>query len=198
MATNLLALVGAMRRHFAHAAGSTPEVAAEAAKVLSALDTPSRPTTAAAPGNHPVLRHIEALGADAGDLLEGTLAPQAAVLPWRYGYHPRPDAPGLENEMAWAELVGPAAPVFSDSVGFGLTLIGPHTYYPAHHHPAVELYAVVRGTAIWTAAGRSGEQPPGSFILHPSNVVHAMRTAGQALLAIYSWTGDILTPSAYD
>jgi hypothetical protein len=54
------------------------------------------------------------------------------------------------------------------------------------------------GTAVWTADGQSAPQPPGSFILHPRNVIHAMRTTHHALLAINSWSGDALSPSVYD
>ncbi len=63
---------------------------------------------------------------------------------------PRKDAPNLENEMGWAEIVGPEAPFKSDEVCFGLTLIGAHSTYPPHRHPARELYLVLAGRAAWT------------------------------------------------
>jgi hypothetical protein len=78
------------------------------------------------------------------------------------------------------------APIASDEVCLGVTLIAPHTLYPLHRHNAVETYFVLSGTATWTAAGRSQTQPPGSFILHPSNIVHAMQTWDEPLLAVYT------------
>jgi len=100
--------------------------------------------------------------------------------------------------MAWAEIVGPPESLFhSDHVCFGLTLIGPHTHYPAHTHPAVELYQVVAGTAQWQLNGQWSTKPPGSFILHPSHAEHAMRTGEEPLLAIYSWSGAIHTLSSF-
>lgn len=196
MAASLAKLVEAMRAQFAEGTGRSDEAGAEAAKVLALL--PNLPTAVKLPSGtgHPVLRHVREMAAIPG-LLDGHFTALADRLPWRFGYLPRADAPGLENEMAWAELVGPAAPIKSDKVGFGLTAIGPHTHYLAHMHPAVELYKVVLGTALWTAEGKASERLPGTFILHPSNVVHAMRTGEQALLAIYSWTGDIVSPSIY-
>lgn len=121
----------------------------------------------------------------------------AAHLPWRYGYAPRDDAPGLEGAMGWAELIGPLAPIVSREVCFGLTLIGPHTHYLPHRHPAVELYRIVIGHPQWTVGSTISLRAPREAILHDSDVVHAMRTADEPLLAIYSWTGDIETPSAW-
>lgn len=72
--------------------------------------------------------------------------------------------------MAFAEIIGPEAPYRSPSVCIGLTLIGPGTLYPLHLHPAIELYLVAAGTAIWSRM----EFPVGIrralsfFILHKS------------------------------
>lgn len=35
------------------------------------------------------------------------------------------------------------------------------------------------------------------MILHPSNVIHAMETHDEPLLAAYTWSGDVHTLSAY-
>ena len=194
----MIALLEAMRRHVAAGLGQGGAVEAETGRVLAALDS-ARPWSAAPvpPSSHPSLRALTAF--EGGDrILDGQFLPLAAQLPWRYGYDPRPDAPGLEDSMAWAELIGPKAPILSDAVGFGLTLIGPRTHYRPHRHPAVELYAVIAGTAIWTADGIAAPKPPGSFILHPENVVHAMQTGDEPLLAVYSWTGDIVSPSVWE
>lgn len=194
----MIALLEAMRRHVAAGLGQGGAVGAEIARVLAALDS-ARPWSAASvpPSLHPSLRALAAFG-DKDAILDGCFLPRAAHLPWRYGYESRPDAPGLEDRMAWAELIGPKAPIVSNAVGFGLTLIGPWTYYRPHRHPAVELYAVVAGTAFWTADGITDLRPPGSFILHPENVVHAMQTKDEPLLAVYSWTGDIVSPSVWE
>lgn len=123
--------------------------------------------------------------------------PLADALPWRYSYSSRPDFPGIENRMAWAELVGPKAPFHSDQVCLGITVIGPRVRYPEHAHPAVEVYYVLSGTARWTAKGVTKAQPPGAYILHPSNIVHVMETGDEPLIAAYTWSGEIHTLSAY-
>jgi len=34
-------------------------------------------------------------------------------------------------------------------------------------------------------------------VLHRSGAAHAMASKGEALLAIYSWTGDVVSPSVW-
>jgi hypothetical protein len=135
---------------------------------------------------------LAGLDRDAPDIA-AALRPLAEGLPWRYSYAARADAPELHLNMGWAECVGPAAPFRSDEVCLGLTLIGPHTHYPAHRHPAVEFYHVLTGAAVWSGHLR----PPGAYILHESNQEHAMRTGEAPLLALYTWTGDVVSPSVW-
>lgn len=201
MAVDVGRLVQAMRRHFVPSLQTggalSREVGEEARAVLAAIPEDASAILEASAEAHPVLRHIETWLAAGADPLEGGFAPVAGALPWRYSYAPRVDAPGLETRMAWAEIVGPAAPILNDRVGFGLTFIASDTHYLSHRHPAVELYNVVSGHARWQAGGQAAIMPPGSFVLHPANIVHAMRTADQPLLAIYSWSGDIVSPTAW-
>ncbi|PKU23359.1 dimethylsulfonioproprionate lyase family protein [Telmatospirillum siberiense] len=189
-----------MRDHFAKGLAVPGPVAEETTRVLAHLPdrlraSPHEPVLS--PSSHPVAlavaRTAEGLPSAWAEAL-GALAP---LLPWRFTYAPRPDAPGLGERMAWAEIIGPAAPVLNDHVGFGLTFIGAETHYLAHRHPAVELYNVVAGTARWNLEGADVARPPGSFVLHPSQAVHAMRTSDEAMLAIYSWSGDIVSPTVY-
>lgn len=190
----------ALRRQLATGAGRDDAIGAEIHRVTAALDALDPTPRPAAATGHPLLRHLpaawNALQTEAPDLA-ALLERDGPALPWRYGYAPRPDAPGLEAAMGWAEIVGPAAPFQSDQICLGLTLIGPHHHYLPHRHPAVELYRVLTGTAAWSGPTGSGPQPPGSFILHRSNAVHAMQTGEETLLALYSWSGDILSPSVW-
>jgi hypothetical protein len=125
------------------------------------------------------------------------LRPIADDLSWRYSYAPRADAPGLASAIGWAEIVGPLAPFRSDAVCLGLTLIAAGSFYPPHRHPAVELYHILTGHPEWTAGADTRIQALGAFILHDSDMIHAMRTGHEPLLAIYTWTGDIVSPSVW-
>lgn len=194
-------LLQAMRKHFLNGSHLNSEAEAERRQVASLLDTASKAALPCHPSGHGVLEHLPAvleLLKRNAPALSQALSPIADGLPWRYSYRPRADFPNLERRMAWSEIVGPPQSLFhSSEVCFGLTLIGPHTHYPAHRHPAVELYQVIAGTAQWQLNGQWSPKPPGSFILHPADAVHAMRTGDQPLLALYSWSGDIHTLSSF-
>jgi len=119
-------------------------------------------------------------------------------LPWQYNYSERTDAPDLGRRIAFAELIGPAAPYVSHDICLGFTLIAPNTLYPTHHHPATELYYAISGTACWILEGVAQDHCPGTFVLHPSRARHAMRTSDETLLALYTWSGpDVQTTSVY-
>lgn len=174
-------------------------VGEEAARIL-ALDIPE-PTGTFGRSRFPVTAFIgEALrhGVPETKLMLDILAEVLPNLPWKYNYEPRGDMPDLGVKMAWGEIIGPEAPYLSSSFCFGFTMIAPDSLYPAHFHPAVELYYVLSGTAEWTLNGKAALQKPGTFILHPANAVHAMRTGKEPLLAMYTWSGDdVVTLSQY-
>jgi hypothetical protein len=180
---------------------TSDDVGQEAARVLALLNPLPALTGTFPKSEHPSTRHLETVfvaGDDTTDDLLVAVRGVAFHLPWRYSYAKRSNAPGLEDNMAFAELIGPDAPYVSERVCFGLTLIGPNTFYPPHRHPAIELYYVVAGEATWTANGSLRRNPPGAYILHDSQVVHAMQTHQQPLLAVYTWSGkDIRSSSVY-
>jgi Dimethlysulfonioproprionate lyase len=197
----VLQLIDAMKVRLNQRAVTSDDVGEEAARVLALLN-PLPALTGTFPKNeHPSTRHLETALAPSDDATDDFLAAVGGVayhLPWRYSYAKRSDAPGLEDNMAFAEIIGPEAPYVSERVCLGLTLIGPNTFYPPHRHPAIELYYIVAGEATWTANGASRRNPPGAFILHDSQVVHAMQTHQQSLLAVYTWSGeDIRSSSVY-
>lgn len=133
-------------------------------------------------------RHLAGLSGNA-------LGPEVAGLDWHYGYAIRL---GLARDVAFANIAGPKGPLVTTSVRLGLTLIGPEILYPEHHHPAVELYVVLNGTADWSAGGGAFvPRGPGAAILHPSGIRHATRTGPETLLALFGWTGAIEARSMF-
>ena len=193
MSGDIAEVLGRLRGQLDRAEGRAGEEATRVKTLLDRASTEQAPYTATA---HPLVRHLPAalagLDRDAPDIA-AVLRPLAKGLPWRYGYEASADRPDLHLDMGWAEFVGPAAPFRSDEVCLGLTLIGPHTHYAAHRHPAVELYHVLTGSAAWSGNSR----PPGAFILHESNQEHAMHTGNEPLLALYTWSGDVVSPSVW-
>jgi len=199
--SSVLKLIGRIQANLRQRTMTDDAIGKEAARVLELLEPLPPIEGTFSRSSHPSVRYLDA-ALEAGNAstvgLLDAIRPVAFELPWRYSYEKRDDAPGLENNMAFAEIIGPEAPYRSPSVCIGLTLIGPRTLYPLHSHPAIELYYVAAGTAIWIANGIPSLNRPGTFILHPSQVIHAMQTYEEPLLAVYSWSGeDVKTLSAY-
>jgi quercetin dioxygenase-like cupin family protein len=131
-------------------------------------------------------------GSEAG--LAISIAALAPALHWTYSYPDR----SLAGQIAFSQIVGRRGLRRGESLHIGLTLIAPHVAYPPHAHPAVELYLVIAGTARWQRGLEPpAPQPPGSIVLHASNVPHAMTTGDEPLLAIWTWRGDLDSPSRY-
>ncbi len=151
--------------------------------------------------DQPVCRHLnetldlaEAGPAEAGPAASVAAAarPFAAGLGWRHPYRIDDRLPGFSQSYAHANIVGGTGPVPSRDMFGGFILMAPQTFYPTHNHTAVELYLVLGGTAEW----RRGDEPwvlrpPGAFILHRSQIGHAMHTLDEPLLALYAWHGDL-------
>jgi mannose-6-phosphate isomerase-like protein (cupin superfamily) len=117
---------------------------------------------------------------------------------WTYGYPRDSRYPGLERQVAFTEVLGRTGIWSSQRMLLGFTLIAPHTHYPAHAHPAIELYLVIAGAATWALGDAPAEiLPPGSVIIHPSGAPHAMTTGAEPLLALFTWRGDLATSPSY-
>jgi hypothetical protein len=172
---------------------------AELDHLLAHTATPASSARRAAAANPAAQRHLPYILAEAGPCAAVTaaLAPVWQDMNWHYHYPERDDAPGLATDIAFAELVGPEAPLAAPDIRMGFTLIGPHIVYPAHAHPAQELYIVLSGRALWTQSGRPSWRDPGAVIVHASEEPHAMQTGAEPLLALYSWRGAIDAPARY-
>ena len=192
-------LIDESKRFLNERAQIDDDIGQEAAKFV-AREIPA-PSGTFEKSDSPLIRWIEDSAkhgsSETANLLKA-LKPALPFLPWKYNYEPRPDMPDLGNQMGWGEILGPEAPYHDEHFCFGFTLLGKNTFYPAHYHPATELYVVLSGHAEWTLDGVSKVRNPGEFILHPSNHVHSMRISDEPLLALYTWSGeDVVTLSKY-
>lgn len=105
------------------------------------------------------------------------------------------------DNFAFTQLAGPPIlgmrPIMypSQNIAVGFSLQAPHTFYPRHKHKALEFYGVLAGTALWQMGdGEWQAKPPGSFIFHDSEVIHAMQTQEEPLLTTFAWVGDFCAP----
>ena len=97
----------------------------------------------------------------------------------------------FENE-SFTEVIGPGGLLYSQNMRAGLLLLGEEIDYPSHNHEATEWYNVINGSGLWQQ-GNSNYQlrRPGSAIFHSEWETHAMRCNGQAVLALWSWSGEM-------
>lgn len=78
-----------------------------------------------------------------------------------------------------------------DGARVGLMTLPPGTVYPAHSHPAPEVYVVVAGRCRWSAGDRTRDLAAVSFAYHPPGVEHAIEVVGnESLHIVYVWWGD--------
>lgn len=197
-------LIGDFRNFFAAAMQSGCEAAPRIPAILAGIDRCGRPRRPEPRTLDPVDLHLDQalrLGRGHGhDPLLDSIAGCTETLVWNSSegaYGDRPEFRHFLDNYAFTVLVGPAKygleSLFHDSALLcGLTIQAPGVHYPAHVHPAIEIYAVAGGTAQWLR-GEEGwtPRPPGSVILHESGVAHAMETGDEPMLALFAWVSDL-------
>jgi len=196
------ALLAVLKEDLLRRAIDTVPLRDERDAILHAWPTPRLSSATLAPGRLPACHYLDkAVAAAASGPARRTaeaISPVRDALQWRYDYPLQPRWPDLASRMAFAPIIAAPGLMDADGVHLGLTLMAPHTHYPLHSHPAVELYLVLAGNAAWRVEGRPfAPQPPGALILHQSGIGHAMTTDAEPLLAVYFWRGDLVTAPAY-
>ena len=97
----------------------------------------------------------------------------------------------FENE-SFVEIIGPTGLLICPNIRIGLLLLGKNVFYPSHKHEALELYNILSGTSMWQLFDNDFEkQNPLDNIFHDEWVPHAMKTIGEPVLALFSWSGMI-------
>ena len=195
------ALLGALGDTYAAEAGRGgpgAKMAARLAKLIGRLDaSAARPV--AAPAKVPacallarIFAHAEAGPAAA---IGRALGPLIDTVNWVQTYSEAEMGARFLANYGYFDIASPNRGLIrTDALALGFLLLGPGTLYPAHRHPAVELYHVVAGSPDWRVEDGPWEaRPAGSFIFHRSMAIHAMRTGPEPLLALYAWLGDLAT-----
>ena len=105
---------------------------------------------------------------------------------WEFGYNKLP--PGLRNNFAFSEFMGPRGPIVADNLILGLVLFAPGTTYPTHQHQGItESYVCLSGAI---SENHVGVYAPGSLILNPPEHPHRITTSdSEPSLLAYAWVG---------
>jgi quercetin dioxygenase-like cupin family protein len=111
-------------------------------------------------------------------------------LRWERRTKAPPDGTNFHDGHANALVVGPGGLEDREDVWLGLSLLAPHVRYPDHRHPPEEVYVSLAGGSWWNSNMNWTTPGPGGLIYNQPNVLHAMRTADEPLLAIWClWVG---------
>ena len=120
-----------------------------------------------------------------------TLACVTPRLQWFQRPSSPTDDPRFSEHHANAELFGPRGLEQREDIRIGISVLAPATRYPDHQHPPEEIYSVMsRGE--WRCDQSDWYEPGiGSTVHHTPNVMHAMRSTDEPLLAVWClWLGD--------
>lgn len=163
-----------------------PEAQATAESLRAAADTdfPEQPPSALSPG---ILHTASLPGLAAVRLIHDA----HQWLPWADSPAASLQPTGLRAIKSIVTLLGPGAPIPSQTLLCGLFYQAPGSYYPLHAHNAAETYTILAGTALWQAGDQRLTLTPGQNIHHPPNLPHAMRAGPEGFLAMWRWSGDI-------
>ncbi len=96
----------------------------------------------------------------------------------------------LMQVLHWKELIGPStgAGIRHGEVRIGVIHLDAGATYPAHAHPAPEIYFIIRGKAEWTVGDETFEAIHGMAIYHPPDVSHNMINSDvEPLVSVVFW-----------
>ncbi len=142
----------------------------------------------------PVMKHLDEALKIAGEhgfkKIADAFAEVSGELPW--SQNPRyTEANGglnLLNGYAYASLSGPEGPIKCIAPRGGFYLMGPDVFYPDHNHAPREAYLVMTPGVEWRLdKGDWFQVEPGDVIYHSPWQMHAMRSAGNPVLAYAVW-----------
>jgi len=173
-----------------HAAGADKRITDAANRIFSALQSPA-PQTAPLAARPPVCRHLpqalERACTSPGHVADLANAFAAIESQLRWKTRPGAEIHGEHflNSHANANIVGAEGIETRADVWIGVSLMAPGTRYPDHRHPPEEIYVVLSG-GEWCNTDTPWHAPGiGNLVYNPPDIVHAMRSAQQPLLALW-------------
>ena len=114
------------------------------------------------------------------------------IAQWRETYKGTQIASDFMDRFGCYCLVGSGGAFTSAQFSSYVVYMPSHLEYPAHHHPAEELYVILAGSAEFHCAGKAPETlGPGDVSQHASNQPHATITRDQPVLAYVVWRNNL-------
>lgn len=116
-------------------------------------------------------------------LLASYLMQNQAALSWYQKTGTQDD--GFSAGHANAQIIGPNGLFQSQQILVGVTLMFPNLLYPEHQHPPEEVYVTLSEGSWWQQGGAWHSPGTQGYVYNPPNIMHAMRSTQQPLLALW-------------
>jgi hypothetical protein len=118
-------------------------------------------------------------------------------LAWRQSYTAAEIGESYVRSSGYVEMLGRRGHFGAAGTAFGLGVIGRDAFYPAHRHPAEEVYLPIAGRGAWQVEDRPWRRAgPGEPVRMAPRAWHAIRTGETVLVYLYAWHGgDPSVPS---
>lgn len=122
------------------------------------------------------------------DRVSGLAAAFAAIEP-DLAWFARPDRqtgdPNFPHFHASGPIIGNGGLEARDDVRMGASLLAPDTFYPDHQHPPEEVY-IALSPGRWRQNDGAWHEPGiGGLVYNPPNIIHAMHSNAEPLLALW-------------
>ena len=103
------------------------------------------------------------------------------------------------HHFAGGTVAGPTAPWHVDHLVLDVFVYGPNIDYPAHAHPAEEVYLILGGTAEFKIGADPQYRPlrAGDVTYHSPNLPHAIRIGEEPVVGVVMYRGDLEGPLWY-
>ncbi len=132
-----------------------------------------------------------------GTPLLNAIAAAANAAHWQQTYSEEEVGRAYLDAYGWVELLGPDGHFHAPDLRAFIGIWGPGLHYPAHAHPASEIYFVLQGSARFRIAG----QPPndavtGDTVEVPGGLRHEMTMGPEGFVVFALWKGPCLARNA--
>jgi hypothetical protein len=118
--------------------------------------------------------------------LADALAQIEPQLAWGHRWKAKLAGPRFYDGHANANIVGPEGLEKRDDIWIGVSLMAPDIRYPDHHHSPQEIY-VALSPGDWRQGDLPWFEPGiGGLVYNESDILHAMRSGSDPLLAVWS------------
>ena len=169
--------------------------ASAAERIFRALETPGQ-RSAEPPGRLPVCACLPQAVATASGSTPHVAAHAAALaalepaLVWKQRVGIEGGSDNFATGHANARVAGVDGLEQRSDLRIGISLIAPGVRYPDHRHPPEEIYLVLSRGSWRQEQGPWHEPGLGGSVYNPPNILHAMRSGPEPLLATWClWAG---------